>query len=105
MERYNAQQQKAAGKWKPSKDGFFATRPKLDAYMTDAWWSDGKPRDVCSLTIRAGIDNASISLNDPENEASITTQGSGVEDALDRLEAYLATGNPTWRAWGKKKGK
>jgi hypothetical protein len=44
-----------------------------------------------------------VSLNDADNEQSISTNGEDVNDALDRLEAYLATGNPSWRAWGKKR--
>jgi hypothetical protein len=103
MKRYNQAEQRKAGKWFASKDAFFRERPHLDAYMTDAWWEDGKPRDTCSLTVRAGATGAVLSLNDAENEQSISTNGESVTDALDRLEAYLGAGNPTWRPWGKKK--
>lgn len=103
MKRFNQDGQKKQGKWVPSGDKFLKDRPFVDALLTDAWWDDGKPRDVCSLTVRVGTRSASVSVNDAENEASITTQGESVEDALDRLEAYLAAGNPTWRQWGKKR--
>jgi hypothetical protein len=103
MKRAQAETQKAKGKWVPSTDRFLKDRPTIDAYLTDAWWDDGKPREVCSLTIRVGNGNAMVSLNDADNEQSISTNGEDVNDALDRLEAYLATGNPSWRAWGKKR--
>lgn len=103
MKRVNQESQKQKGKWTPSKDLFVKGRPTIDAFLTDAWWDDGKPRDVCSLTIRLGSASAMVSLNDSENEQSITTNGETVEDALDRLEAYIAPGNASWRAWGKKR--
>lgn len=103
MKRYNQEGQKKAGKFTPSKDKFLAGRPNLDAMLNDAWWDDGKPRETCSLTIRTGTDRAMVSLNDSEAEQSISTNGEDVTDALDRLEAYLASGNPTWRSWGKRK--
>jgi len=103
MKRINQEKQAKAGKWVQTDDGFVKDRPQLDAYMTDGFWDDGKPRDVCSLTIRLSKAGAMVSLNDPENEQSITTNAQSVEAALEALEAYLATGNPSWRAWGKKK--
>jgi len=103
MKRYNAETQKKTGKWAPSGGQFLKDRPSIDQFLTDAFWDDGKPRDVCSLTIRAGAHSGSVSLNDPEQEQSISTNGESVDDALDRLEAYLAAGNPSWRPWGKKK--
>lgn len=105
MKRYNAAEQKKGGKWSPSKDSFLVKRPHLDAMLTDAFWDDGSQRDTCSLTVRIGTGSAMLSLNDQENEQSITTNGESVEDALDRLEAYLSVGNPTWRAWKNKKRK
>jgi hypothetical protein len=99
MKRYNAAEQKKGGKWTPSKDPMLAKRPSLDAMLTDAYWDDGSPREVCSLTVRIGSGAAMLSLNDQENSQSITTNGESFEDAMNRLEAYLAGGNPTWRPW------
>ena len=103
MKRVQTETQKGKGKWTPSKDQFLKGRPTIDAFLTDAWWDDGKPRDVCSLTVRIGFECAMVSLNDSENEQSITTNGKDVDDALDRLEAYIAPGNASWRPWGKKR--
>lgn len=103
MKRYNQESQKKAGKWAPSGDPLLANRPTLDQYLTDSWWEDGKPREVCSITLRVGKQQATVSLNDSDGEQSISTSGESIEDALDRLEAYLAGGSPTWRPWGKKK--
>ena len=103
MKRFNQDAQKAKGKWVPSTDVFLSKLTAVDQLLTDAWWDDGKPRDVCSLTIRVGKESASVSVNDPENEASITTNGQTVKEALERLEAYVSGPNPSWRQWGKKK--
>jgi len=103
MKRVQTETQKSKGKWSPSKDVFLKGRPSLDQFLTDAWWDDGKPRDVCTLTVRVGFESAMVSLNDAENEQSISTNGKDVDDAIERLEAYLATGTPSWRPWGKKR--
>jgi len=103
MKRAQAEMQKSKGKWTPSTDRFLKDRPTIDQHLTDAWWDDGKPREVCSLTIRMGHSAAMVSLNDSDNEQSITTNAESVEEALDRLEAYLSTGTPSWRPWGKKR--
>lgn len=103
MKRFNQETQRKAGKWIPSEDPLLARYPNLDQYLTDAWWEDGKPREVCSITVRAGKQQATVSLNDADGEQSISTSGESIEDALGRLEAYLAAGNPTWRPWGRKK--
>lgn len=105
MKRYNSDNQKKAGKFVLSKDHFLKDRPNLDAMLNDAFWDDGKPRETCSLTVRTGTDRAMVSLNDSDLEQSISTNGENVQDALDRLEAYLTGGNPTWRPWGRKKGR
>jgi len=105
MKRYNEENQKKAGKFDRSKDPWFKSRPHLDAFMRDAFWEDGKPRECCRISISAGTHQCVVSLNDSDAEQSITTTSETVEDALDRLEAYLASGNPSWRSWGKKKTK
>lgn len=103
MKREQAQTQRSKGKWTPSPDPFLHGRPAIDQHLTDAWWDDGKPREVCSLTVRVGSGTAMVSLNDSDNEQSITTNAGDVNEALDRLEAYLTTGTPSWRSWGKKR--
>ncbi len=103
MKDYTQTSQKKAGKFVPSTDSFFEGRPCLNEYMTDAWWESGKPREVCSLSLRAGNGSGMATLTDADNEQSITSNGPTIEEALDRLEAYLASGNPSWRQWGKKK--
>jgi len=103
MKRRNQESQKKAGKWSPSGDPFLDRFPNIDKELTDAFWEDGKPRDVCSLTLRAGKGTASVYINDPEQGAGINTNGTSIEDALTRLDAYLGTENPTWRPHSNKK--
>ena len=103
MKRYNQEAQKSVGKWSPTKDDFVKGMPKLDGMLTDAWWDDGKPREVCSLTVRLGNGQAVVSINDPDAEQSITTTAETVREAMERLEAYLGQPHPSWRPWGKKK--
>jgi len=103
MKRREAIEQKKVGKWTPTDDPFIKGFPHIDKEMSDAFWDDGKPRDVCSLFVRIGKSGASIYLNDPENKAGINTNGKTVRECMEALEAYLATGEATWRPQGQKK--
>jgi len=103
MKRRSIETQKKAGKWEPSGDPFLAKFPNIDRECTDCFWDDGSVREPCSLSIRPGKSGASVYLSDPENSAGINTAGSDVNDAMEKLEAYLATGSPTWRPWQNKK--
>jgi hypothetical protein len=103
MKRYQAATQKAAGKWVPCGDEFVAKAPMLNAMLTDAYWDDGKPREVCSLTIRLGAGEAKLSLNDQENEQSFTTTAHSVREAVEAMETALREGKGSWRSWGKKR--
>lgn len=105
MKRYMQEATKADKKWKQPVEPLLKNRPHLAQLLTDPWWEDGKPRDVCYLTVRIGLESCQISVNDPENEASATTTSTSLEEAMDLLEDCLAAGKNPFRAWnnGKKR--
>jgi len=74
MKRYNQTSQGSSEGYRHPDDPFFKDYPEVARFMTDAWWEDGKPREVCSLTFRAGSDNAHVSLNDKENDQNTSNR-------------------------------
>jgi len=103
MKRRSIEAQKRAGKWEPSGDELMKNFPNIDKELTDCFWDDGKPRQPCTLSLRPGKAGASVYLNDPELNAGINTAGDNLLDAMAKLEAYLAGGNPNFKPHANKK--
>jgi len=106
MKKYLVETTKADKKWKPPAEPLLAKRPHIAALLTDPWWDDGTPREVCTMTVRVGADSTQININDIPNEQTISTTADTLEDALDTLEDALAAGKNPWRKWkttGKRK--
>lgn len=100
MKRYMTEATKADKKWKSPSEPMLMKRPLIAQLLTDPWWEDGSPREVCSMTIRVGLDQTQISVNDTDNEQSITTTAGSLDEALETLEEALGAGRNLWRKWG-----
>jgi len=105
MKREAQEVQKARGKFTPPSDPLISKRPALAAYLADAFWDDGTPREVCTLKVRWDADNVTVSLQDGEKERSMTTTSSSLDDALELMEAHIVAKGPSWRSWGNFKKK
>jgi hypothetical protein len=105
MKRYMAEVTKGDKKWKPPVEPFLKDLPEVAKLLTDPWWDDGSPREVCYITVRVGLDGTQTSINDPSNEASITTNAEGLMECLQLVEEALKAGRSLWRKWGGKKNK
>jgi len=106
MKRRAQQEQKKRGEWKPSGEPLLKGCPAIDRYMSDAWYDDGKARDVSKLTITLTGNGVGIVLTDPDERSSAFTQGETVQDCLDLLEAALGDAKrDPWRPWPKSFGK
>lgn len=101
MKRYMVEVSKADKKFVHPKEPFLKDAPRLQALLCDPWWDDGSPREPCSLTIRVGVEQVQVSVNDKENECSITTTSETFYEAVKLLEEALSTGKNLWRKWGK----
>jgi len=109
MKRIQLDNQKAKGKWVPSKEPFLSKAPTINQLMTDCFFDDGTLRKLATLKIRVGDESATVTISDENVEASITTTADTVMDALALLEDALANDRVRWRPWpaeftkGKKK--
>ena len=103
MKRDAQDQQKKRGKFEPSSDPLIAALPRLNELLTDCWWDDGKPRDVCSLSIRWDGDSVSVTLTDKEAQRSMTTTSTSAQEALEAMERHIEERGPAWRSWAKQK--
>jgi hypothetical protein len=99
MKRFQQETQKAKGKWELPEDPFLQHIPLIAALLTDAWWDDGKPREVCGLTVRFTSDSCQVSINDTDGKQSITTTSYSLEAALSEMEKGLSEGKSMWRKW------
>lgn len=109
MKRIQLENQKAKGKWVPSKDAFVKDRPTINQLMTDCFFDDGTLRKLSTIKIRVGDESATVTISDENVEASVTTTADTVAEALELLEDALANDKVRWRPWpdefrkGKKK--
>lgn len=82
---------------------FAAAYPTLTAYLVDATWEDGKPRELSamSFTLKDGL--FQLALNDKALKQSLYTAGPTMTDCLKMAEKAILDGSGQWRSW--KKGK
>jgi len=105
MEEYGQQQQAKAGKWVPSEDSLIRDFPTLNAFLTDGFWKNGKPREVCSLKFRFGNGSVQMTLSDEDKRMSITTWAETASEAMGLLDEALRDNKVSWRSWGGKNKK
>lgn len=105
MKREQAAVQKSKGKFVPPPDPIFEALPLLAAYVADAWWEDGSPREPSSLTINWASGMAMVQLNDKEEDRSLSTTAESLSDGLKQLEELLHRSPLPWRYWKRKPGK
>lgn len=105
MKREEAAVQKAKGKFTPPIDPIFKALPKLAAFVADAWWDDGSPRDPCTVSVNWKSGMAMVQLNDSENERCLATTAESLSDGLKALETLLEGAVLPWRYWQKKRDK
>lgn len=102
MKRPSSQVAPKKGSWSCPDAPFFEKFPTLASGMCDAWWDDGKPREVWSLTVRFEAEAVHLCVNDKEASMGLYTTGESLEGALELLESCLANGSASWRRWKKK---
>lgn len=105
MKREAQEIQKKQGKFIPLAEPLLKQCPRLNEYLGDAFWDDGTPREVCSLSVRWDGGNVTVSLVDKDNERSMTTTSASFQEALETMEAHIQRSGPAWRNWGKPKKK
>jgi len=103
MKKYISEVTKADKKWTKPHEPILAKCPLVAQLLTDAWWDDGTAREVCTMTVRVGLESTQINVNDAANEQSITTNAGSLAEALELLEEALAAGRNLWRKWGNFK--
>jgi len=101
MKRLAPSAKPGKGGWSCPDTAFHKTYPKLAEFLCDPSWDDGKPRDVGSMTIRLGGDQAFVSLTDYEAKASLFVNGDSLQECYQFLEECLAAGTGKWRRWKK----
>jgi hypothetical protein len=71
--------------------------------LYDKW--KGTPRERSSVTIRYSSGEWGASLNDVDNQRSVSYGGKTIAAALEGLDAVLCSGKVNWYYWGSRNGK
>lgn len=84
----------------PTKDGakMAERHPNLTEYLTADKWDDGDERQTSTLLVFTDDGIFKAVLNDRAEERALWASGASYLDALDALEAMLASGEGEWRA-------
>lgn len=90
------------GHWVCADSDFSKKYPALAAGLCDAWWDDGKPREVWTLSLSFEADHTRLMLTDREHSQSAFTAAPTLADALELLNEAVASETLSWRKWKKK---
>ena len=101
MKRRNAEGQKGKGKWAGSSDPLLKGLEEVNRLLTDAYYDDGKPREVSKLSVSFAEGACQVVISDKDQRESAFTQSETVRGALEELEAALKAGRNVWRPWPK----
>lgn len=95
---------------KPGKRGevtypdpkFAKEYPSLALGMCDGAWSDGKPREVWTISIRMKEKGVLVTVTDKNYGECLYTEGEDLDCALALVEEALAQGTASWRRFNRK---
>ena len=76
--------------------------PTLAAGMCDGVWSDGKPREVWTLSVRMKEAGVLLTVTDKNYAECLYTEGETLLDALAAVEECLSQGTASWRRFNRK---
>lgn len=99
MKNYMEETSKKKGKWTPPSDPFLKPYPYIAELLTNPFWDDGKPRELCSIGIRWGIDNVQVNVSDKKMKATASTTAATLPEALAQMEEAFQAGHNLWRPW------
>lgn len=78
-------------------DTFTSRYPAVSEYMTAFTWPGGEARLTSTLMIFVDHGGVKVCLKDREAMASVWVCARGVDEAMDLLEAAVASGRAEWR--------
>lgn len=105
MKKDNINRNAKAGKFEPPPDGIFHGRPNLADACCNPFWDDRSPKGCWALSLNWDTGMCTVSVSDKEEGRSLNSTASTAEEALDLMEALLATEHRPWRYWGGKRRK
>lgn len=76
--------------------------PTLACGMCDGLWSDGKPREVWTFSVRMKEQGVLITVTDKNYAECLYTEGEDLLSALALVEEALKQGTASWRKFTRK---
>lgn len=103
MKRDNNDRHAGKGKFEPPDDDLFATRPALADACCNPFWDDKSPKGCWTLSCSWESGACQVSVTDKDECRSLNSTSHSFTEALDAMEALLASERRPWRYWGKRK--
>jgi len=76
--------------------------PTLARGMCDAFWDDGKPREVWTISVRMKEQGVLVTTTDKNYGECLYTEGEDLLSALALVEEALSQGTASWRKFQRK---
>jgi hypothetical protein len=76
--------------------------PTLALGMCDGVWTDGKPREVWTFSVRMKEVGVLITVTDKNYGECLYTEGEDLYSALALVEEALSQGHASWRRFTRK---
>lgn len=103
MKRDNTDRHAAKGKFEPPEDVIFDGRPCLADACCNPFWDDKTEKGCWTLSLNWDTGACMVSVTDRDNSRSLNSTAETSCEALDAMEALLASERRPWRYWGKKR--
>jgi len=103
MKRDNVDRHGKAGKFEPPQDAIFKGRPHLADACANPFWDDKSPKGCWTLSLSWETGSCQVSVTDRDESRSLNSTSHTADEALDLMEALLASDKRPWRYWGKKR--
>jgi len=99
MKNYMNEQSGKGKKWQPPQDPFLKPYPFIAELLTNPFFDDGKKRELCTFSVRWGIDSVQVHVSDKKMRATASTTAATLPEALALLEEAFVEGHHPWRFW------
>lgn len=102
MKRDNVARHAGKGGFEPPADPLFELRPSLADACANPFWDDKTPKGCWTLSLSWDTGMCQVSISDKDEGRSLNSTAETSAEALDLMEALLASERRPWRYWGGK---
>lgn len=103
MKNDNIDRHARKAKFEPPEDTIFDGRPNLADACCNPFYDDKTEKGCWALSLNWDTGSCTVSVSDKDAGRSLNSTAQTSCEALDAMEALLASERRPWRYWGGKK--